>query len=99
MKLYVVPQLKELPLFIIFQLVGVPQYWTNMCSHFLMTYFLADGLAMVDQCLALWSPDAMPLDFFLWGCVKYYVYMSSVDVIGILCAKIIEASRVWWKDC
>jgi len=25
--------------------------------------------------------------------------MSSVDVIGTLCAKIIEASRMWWKDC
>ena len=59
-----------------------------------MTHFLADGLAIVDHVLASWSPDAMPLDFFQWGCVKYYVYISSMDVIGTLCAKIIEASRV-----
>jgi hypothetical protein len=47
MKLYMVPLLKELPLFVIFQQVGVPKYWTNMCAHFLMTHFLADELAMM----------------------------------------------------
>ena len=46
-----------------------------------MKHFLADGP----------GPDIMLLDFFQWGCVKDYVYMSSVDDIGTLCAKIIEA--------
>jgi hypothetical protein len=56
MKLYMVPLLEELLLFIILQQVGMPQYQANMCARFLMTHFLADELAMVDQCPGLMVP-------------------------------------------
>ena len=84
------------------RIANIPQFPTRMCApphhigvtvygHFLMRYFLADGLVMVDKYSGLYvSLTSSPLIFTCRGYVKDYVYTASVDDIAALSARINE---------
>ena len=41
-----------------------------------------------------WPPDLTPLDFFLWGTIKEYVYRVPINTVEELNYRIIEAFAI-----
>ena len=76
---FLYPQVADLQSQVIFQLDGAPPHWSLDVRNSLTESF-------PDRCIGsggpiFWpprSPDITPLDFFLWGHVKYRVFATPV---------------------
>ena len=91
LKHYVVPQLEEFQLRVVFQQDGAPPHWGLIVRDFLNETFPNRWIGRNGP--TPWpprSPDITPLDFFLWGYVKDRVYRTPVRDVETLQSRIIE---------
>ena len=91
LKHFVVPQLEEFQLWLVFQQDGAPPHWGLIVRDFLNKTFPNRwiGRSGPTQLPPRFS-DTTLLDFFLWGYVKDRVYRTPVRDVETLQSRIID---------
>lgn len=92
LELYACPQLRRYQPWVIFQQDGAPPHWGLTVREFLSHTF-PDRWIGRDGPIS-WpprSPDITPLDFFLWGYIKDYVYSAPTPDVQTLTFRIQNA--------
>lgn len=89
LELYVEPQLRPFQPWIVFQQDGAPPHWGLVVRDFLNDNFPDRWIGRDGP--TPWpprSPDITPLDFFLWGYIKDFVYSAPTPDVETLTFRI-----------